>query len=221
MNNQQYIYTILDESSSMFVSTGLVKRFLLDIIKPYDETLRFSPCHSIYTFSNECRCIISNESNISPSRIKYYPCGCTALYDSIYTALNDFVKYTKISNIIKPRIILNVITDGVDNMSKHTPEQIVAFVDLMKSIDIDVTLYYYSTRIDGHKIASKLNIDDCNIVNFYGDEHGYKTLSEIQRSYTISNAFKDTNPELAMCQHLKSQDLALNENKRSAMLYKF
>ena len=139
-----------------------------------------------------------------------YPSGSTALYDSAYESIESSVEYAK--NLYNAGIAVNaivfVITDGLDNASKETPERIK---NLLKSIIKKEELESIRIILIGITGGDKLTEDGLKL---------FKDEANLDQYVNIDQADKKTLAKLAefISKSISSQSAALGTGGPSKSL---
>lgn len=129
-------YVILDVSSSM---TGArleqAKQALLDIHEGLDDEDRLAvitfDTGAYFKLKPRPNGQLKRQGEIQPLVDRIYARGCTALYDAVWLAIEQIRDKTR-------ETLLAVLTDGDDNSSSHTLEQVLALVDEYPSVTLEI-----------------------------------------------------------------------------------
>jgi len=172
------IVIAIDTSSSMsYFSSTLILKSVNDLIKTQKPILPPSPGFSgttlsVLTFSNTVRRHYDKVPISGPTQplpeIKYdtiRPHGSTALYDAFQAGLSILSFSSKTSKI------LLIITDGLENSSKHvTHNKLVSIIK--KSVDDGVLIKFLGGGQDAVAVGIQLGIPEDCCLSFSNDDHG-------------------------------------------------
>lgn len=125
------IVFVIDESTSMMhlksktieVFTSMVKS-LINQQTTADQDIKLS----LYTFSSLVKQhYLMEDLNNVKNGFNYFPSGCTALYDAIFTSIDDH----KIAVGKGESVLIYVITDGDENVSKKSGHELKNLISNM------------------------------------------------------------------------------------------
>jgi uncharacterized protein YegL len=123
----------------------------------------------------------------------YDPDGQTALHDAVLSAFDFIERYvhTLQSKGIRARVVINAVTDGQDNASRHTAQQVKDRADALVREEI-YTLNLVAFGVDGQRIADAMGFQ--NVLTANSSEHdiriayGTMSASMIRASQTVIGA---------------------------------
>lgn len=183
MKSEIFNLIILDESGSM---GGVVKQTIsgcnetLNTIRSAQKQFAETQQHfiSIFAFQSNgsrpsrylCKNVAIDEArDITPD--DYCPCGCTPLYDAVGSTLADLkaTTYGKKFSIGS----VTIITDGMENSSKHySGQQVAREIEALK--ELGWSFNFIGANIDVMATAKSLNIE--NAMEFIQDDKGIKHM---------------------------------------------
>lgn len=120
---------------------------------------------------------------------QYKPNGNTPLYDAIKDVISELNKSACSHN----RNFVVIITDGEENSSTATREEVLELISLKKNENW--TFVYLGANQDSFKAAGGIGIAPSNIAN-YGVENTrqvYASMSNVTRGYTSSKLMRSEN----------------------------
>ncbi|MCD8387922.1 MAG: hypothetical protein LUD17_13720 [Bacteroidales bacterium] len=110
------------------------------------------------------------------SRNDFQPNGCTPLYDAVGSTLVDLKAKVNSSELAIGSV--TIITDGMENSSKHyTREQVALMIDQLKEMGWNFS--FIGANIDVKATAASLNID--NHLEFQQTEEGTRQMFARER----------------------------------------
>lgn len=120
----------------------------------------------------------------------YSPGGMTALHDAILDACTGAVAYSQIlrNNGIRTKVVIAVLSDGEDNMSKHSEAHVRTVTDDLVRQEVYTLAFVYFGN-NGEGIAKKLGFP--NVLTFGTSAHDFRlalgTVSQsvIRASQTV------------------------------------
>jgi len=168
-------YGIIDTSSSMSGSRiDIAKNVLADVISRLPESDRLA----VITFDDKPYFRLKprpvgqirrqNEIPDLLSRIKTQ--GITAIWDAIWMAVEQLQDKSR-------SVILNVLTDGEDNSSTHTYQQVLDFVSGYPNIKLNIT-----------HVTDAPNVEYTNMCEGRGK---YRPIKDVEMSVTFSLTFTE------------------------------
>lgn len=193
MKTEIYNLIILDESGSMdCVKAQTISgcNEVINTIASAQQTYAETQEHyvSIFAFQDNdqkpSRYLVKNVPVAKVCHINgeiYDPWGATPLYDAIGSTLVDLKSKVKDKEMAIANV--TIITDGMENASKHyTLEQVAKMISALK--EIGWSFNFIGANIDVKQTASSLNID--NSLEFQQDEMGTQQMFARERSSRMS-----------------------------------
>ncbi len=152
-----HIALVLDESSSMTALTTTVVKvadaqiaYLAQRSKELDQETRIT----VYTFSDHVRCLIYDKDVLRLPSIRdlYRPKGMTALIDATLKSQEDLAQTWE--GYGDHSFLTFVLTDGVENVSKRRPDQLVKYLTTMpENYTVAVLVPDQSSKFEAKKFG--------------------------------------------------------------------
>lgn len=122
--SKTYVALVLDRSGSMCSIASPTVDFMNKMLTSFHENdLKYKQDTyvSLFTFANRVDNVFLNQPASRVGKLdRYNPTGMTALFDGVDEAINSLRKYDNGQNAL----LVYVITDGAENASRTTPQQL-------------------------------------------------------------------------------------------------
>lgn len=189
-SNFIHVCFVIDESSSMYDSVEDVKGGFKKIIDEQKANKDGSCAISIFRFASKVSLpdFVMKDVNEINNELKYYPCGCTALYDGVGTAIDT------IGNILNDmpeeerpeKNLIVIMTDGEENSSCEYPSSKIREMIKHQEDKYSWTFLYIGTDISNTKDADRIGISRKFATIRSKMSNSYDTIN------TVSSCFKNT-----------------------------
>ena len=189
-SNFIHVCFVIDESSSMYDSVEDVKGGFKKIIDEQKANKDGSCAISIFRFASKVSPadFVMKDVNEINNELKYSPCGCTALYDGVGTAidtigntLNDMPEEER-----PEKNLIVIMTDGEENSSCEYPSSKVKEMIKHQEDKYSWTFLYIGTDISNTKDADRIGISRKFATTRSKMSNSYDTIN------TVSSCFRNT-----------------------------
>lgn len=160
------IILLLDESGSM---QSMGKEPIQAVNKFISKQKDTAPASlfSLYTFSDNHRKIIEGKPLSEVQEYTdYKPDGMTALYDTIFTAVDDKMKTDR-----KFNVVFVILTDGQDNSSTKTKNDVKELIARQEK-DYNWQVIYLASNHDAFSVGASMNVSNYRACNFNQQKKG-------------------------------------------------
>lgn len=179
-----YVALVVDESSSM----GIMYEQAISLFNENLQTLKtegkknnIETFVSVIKFASDVNVL---HKNINVNEVEeldkdsYQPCGMTAMYDGIGTAINIFRDIPNVENDDVSFLILT-ITDGVENASKEfNGGQLSSWIKELEETD-KWTFTVLGANIDLQKLRKDIGIQIDNVQSFNFNQEGFVNAASV------------------------------------------
>jgi uncharacterized protein YegL len=184
---KQEVVAIIDRSGSM---NGKVSDAVGGINASIDELKNNKNeddiLFSLKIFDHEQKLLIRHKNITDVKKLKesdFVPRGQTALYDAIYDSLVYFMKKKEADPSSFDSCIFYVATDGIENASKKTSDELKEKVKIAESPLYNINILYLGSNQDSICEAQKMGICEGQAINYSEEfenvENVYKCAARV------------------------------------------
>ena len=210
-SNFIHVCFIIDESSSMYASVSDVKEGFKKIIDEQKANNEGTCSISVFRFETTVKepDYIGKDIKEISNELEYNPCGCTALFDGVGTAVDKIGKWLNdMPESERPeKNLIVIMTDGEENSSKEYSSSRIKEMIKHQEDKYSWTFLYIGTDITNTKDA-----DNLGIYNKFAS-----TRSKLGKSYdainTVVNCYRVTTGDAAL--KASSMDACLSSTAKT------
>lgn len=183
-----HVCFIIDESSSMSISTEQVTQGFEKFIKEQSEITNGKCAVSLYKFSNDVKQVYIGKDVKEIKGLSYRPHGCTAMNDGIGTAIDEVgVWLSNMDEDERPsKNLIVIMTDGFENASKEYSFDKVQSMIEHQETKYNWTFVYMGTDITSLDDIKKLGIHVSSVSSRDDYLNNYKRISALNKSYRLA-----------------------------------